>query len=112
MYIYLTITREKKSEKSILKIKNRLGGERTKEALELLHSGKIYECVLTLLYYYDKAYKLNIVEDKLINMRQFGFRFNNKINFKQNIKKTSLLIAMPFYLIVIAKALTEAIHTK
>ena len=64
-------------EKSILKIKNRLGGERTKEALEFLHSGKIYECVLTLLYYYDKAYKLNIVEDKLINIECDNLDFDS-----------------------------------
>ena len=64
-------------EKSILKIKNRLGGERMKEALELLHNGKIYECVLTLLYYYDKAYKLNIVEDKLINIECDNLDFDS-----------------------------------
>ena len=64
-------------EKSILKIKNRLGGERMKEALEFLHNGKIYECVLTLLYYYDKAYKLNIVEDKLINIECDNLDFDS-----------------------------------
>ena len=49
---------------SILKIKKRLGGERLKESLELLDSGKIYECVLNMLYYYDKAYKLSITDDE------------------------------------------------
>ncbi len=64
-------------EKSIMKIKNRLGGERMKEALEFLHNGKIYECVLTLLYYYDKAYKLNISEDKLINIECDNLDFDS-----------------------------------
>ena len=64
-------------EKSILKIKNRLGGERMKEALELLHKGKIYECVLTLLYYYDKAYKLSIIEDKVINIECDNLDFDS-----------------------------------
>ena len=64
-------------EKSILKIKNRLGGERMKEALELLHKGKIYECVLTLLYYYDKAYKLSIVGDKVINIECDNLDFDS-----------------------------------
>lgn len=64
-------------EKSIIKIKNRLGGERMKEALEFLHNGKIYECVLTLLYYYDKAYKLNISEDKLINIECDNLDFDS-----------------------------------
>ena len=49
---------------SILKIKKRLGGEKLKESLELLDSGKIYECVLNMLYYYDKAYKLSITDDE------------------------------------------------
>ena len=90
--IYLNVSKENRSkyiteiygkydindlEKSILKIKNRLGGERMKEALEFLHNGKIYECVLTLLYYYDKAYKLNIVEDKLINIECDNLDFDS-----------------------------------
>ena len=49
---------------SILKIKKRLGGERLKESLELLDNGKMYECVLNMLYYYDKAYKLSITDDE------------------------------------------------
>ena len=94
--IYLNISKESRAkyitktygkydindlEKSILKIKNRLGGERMKEALELLHKGKIYECVLTLLYYYDKAYKLSIIEDKVINIEcdNLDFDFITKL---------------------------------
>jgi len=61
--------------KSILKIKNRLGGERTKEALNLLGEGRIYECVLTLLYYYDKSYRLNVVEDKITDIYGEGLDF-------------------------------------
>ena len=90
--IYLNVSKESRAEyitkiygkydisdleKSILKIKNRLGGERMKEALDFLHNGKIYECVLTLLYYYDKAYKLNIVEDKLINIECNNLDFDS-----------------------------------
>ncbi|MBW5409703.1 tRNA 2-selenouridine(34) synthase MnmH, partial [Brachyspira hampsonii] len=44
---------------SIIKIRKRLGGERLKESLELLNNGKIYECVLNMLYYYDRAYRLS-----------------------------------------------------
>ncbi|MCG8309110.1 MAG: tRNA 2-selenouridine(34) synthase MnmH [Cytophagales bacterium] len=41
---------------SILKIKNRFGGNRIKEALALLEKNKLEEVALLLLDYYDKAY--------------------------------------------------------
>ncbi|WP_416487643.1 tRNA 2-selenouridine(34) synthase MnmH [Brachyspira hyodysenteriae] len=56
-------------KESILKIKKRLGGERLKESLELLDNGKVYECVLNMLYYYDKAYKLSINEENLVSIK-------------------------------------------
>lgn len=56
-------------KESIIKIKKRLGGERLKESLELLDNGKIYECVLNMLYYYDKAYKLSINDNKLVSIK-------------------------------------------
>lgn len=70
---YITDTYGKYSiddlKESIIKIKKRLGDERMREALSLLEEGKIYECVLVLLYYYDKAYRLSIQkEDKIINV--------------------------------------------
>ena len=70
---YITDTYGKYSiddlKESIIKIKKRLGDERMREALSLLEEGKIYECVLVLLYYYDKAYRLSIEEeDKIINV--------------------------------------------
>ena len=67
---YITDTYGKYSiddlKESIIKIKKRLGDERMREALGLLEDGKIYECVLVLLYYYDKAYKLSIQEENKI----------------------------------------------
>ncbi|MBW5397347.1 tRNA 2-selenouridine(34) synthase MnmH [Brachyspira pilosicoli] len=70
---YITDTYGKYSiddlRESIIKIKKRLGDERMREALSLLEEGKIYECVLVLLYYYDKAYRLSIQEEnKIINI--------------------------------------------
>ena len=70
---YITDTYGKYSiddlRESIIKIKKRLGDERMREALSLLDEGKIYECVLVLLYYYDKAYRLSIQEEnKIINV--------------------------------------------
>lgn len=53
-------------ENGIYKIQKRLGGERTKKALEYLYSGDIYNCVIEILYYYDKVYKLSI--DNIINI--------------------------------------------
>ncbi|MEI0700107.1 tRNA 2-selenouridine(34) synthase MnmH [Brachyspira intermedia] len=64
-------------KESILKIKKRLGGERLKESLELLDNGNIYECVLNMLYYYDKAYKLSINENKLISIKCENNNFDN-----------------------------------
>lgn len=64
-------------KESILKIKKRLGGERLKESLELLDNGNIYECVLNMLYYYDKAYKLSINENKLVSIKCEDNNFNN-----------------------------------
>ena len=67
---YITDTYGKYSvddlKESIIKIKKRLGDERMREALSLLEENKIYECVLVLLYYYDKAYKLSIQEENKI----------------------------------------------
>lgn len=50
-------------KESIMKIKKRLGLVRMNEALSLLEKNRVYECVLTLLYYYDKAYRLNVKEN-------------------------------------------------
>lgn len=64
-------------KESILKIKKRLGGERLKESLELLDNGNIYECVLNMLYYYDKAYKLSINENKLVSIKCINNNFDD-----------------------------------
>lgn len=41
---------------SIAKLKNRFGGNRVKESIELLEAGKMEEVVMGLLDYYDKGY--------------------------------------------------------
>lgn len=64
---------------SIIKIRKRLGGERLKESLELLNNGKIYECVLNMLYYYDRAYRLSIDENKLVYIKCEDNNFDNII---------------------------------
>lgn len=43
-------------ENSIKKIQNRFGGNRVKQALELLESGRLEEVTLLLLDYYDSTY--------------------------------------------------------
>ena len=82
---YITDTYGKYSiddlKESIIKIKKRLGDERMREALELLEEGKIYECVLVLLYYYDKAYRLSIEkEDKIINVECNNLTIDNIVS--------------------------------
>jgi len=44
---------------SIRKIQNRFGGNRVKEALELLEANKLEEVTLLLLDYYDKSYSFS-----------------------------------------------------
>lgn len=44
---------------SIQKIQNRFGGNRVKEALELLEAGRLEDVVLLLLEYYDKSYSFS-----------------------------------------------------
>lgn len=45
-----------KLESSILKIKKRLGGLRTQQAIEALHTGNLAKVAEHVLHYYDKAY--------------------------------------------------------
>ena len=71
-------------KESIIKIKNRLGGEKMKESLELLDNGNIYECVLNMLYYYDKAYKLSIQDDKLVKIECSNQDFDNIVKLILN----------------------------
>ncbi|WP_300367224.1 tRNA 2-selenouridine(34) synthase MnmH [Brachyspira sp.] len=98
--IYLDIPKEYRAEyivstygkysindlkESIIKIKKRLGGERLKESLEFLDNGNIYECVLNMLYYYDKAYKLSINEDRLLSIKCENNNFDNIVELILNI---------------------------
>lgn len=71
-------------KESIMKIKNRLGGEKMKESLELLDNGNIYECVLNMLYYYDKAYKLSIQDNKLVKIECCNQDFDNIVKLILN----------------------------
>ncbi len=43
-------------EAAILKISSRLGGLRTRTAIENLHLGKLLDCTIDILTYYDRAY--------------------------------------------------------
>lgn len=52
---YATADKELLTE-SICKISKRLGGQNTKEALQLLNEEKFYEVALLALSYYDKSY--------------------------------------------------------
>lgn len=47
-------------EKSILKIKKRLGGQQTQEAINALYEGNIVKAIEISLNYYDKAYNYGI----------------------------------------------------
>jgi len=71
-------------ENSILKLKERLGGKNTREALMALESGRFEEVVKILLDHYDKAY--------LYSMNRKGSDKVNKIilrsdNMKENARK-------------------------
>ncbi len=66
------------------RIKKRLGGERLKDSIQLLDSGKIYECVLNMLYYYDRAYKLSINENRLIHIKCSHQNFDNIVELIVN----------------------------
>jgi len=44
---------------SIRKIKNRFGGKRVKDALELLEANQLFEVTMLLLDYYDKSYSFS-----------------------------------------------------
>ena len=58
-----------------------------REALELLEDGKIYECVLVLLYYYDKAYRLSIQEeDKIINVECGALSIDDIVSLISKLK--------------------------
>lgn len=88
---YITDTYGKYSvndlKESIIKIKKRLGDERMREALSLLEENKIYECVLVLLYYYDKAYRLSIQEeDKIINVECGSLTIDDIVSVISEIK--------------------------
>ncbi len=52
-------------KESIIKIRKRLGDVRMNEALALLDDDKITECVIILLDYYDKSYKLSKFADSI-----------------------------------------------
>ena len=69
---------------SMYRIKKRLGGERLKDSIQLLDSGKIYECVLNMLYYYDRAYKLSINENRLIHIKCSHQNFDNIVELIVN----------------------------
>lgn len=59
---------------AIIKIKKRLGAERMKWALEYLENDNIYDCVMTLLYYYDKSYRMNVCEN-IVNIKLSDMNF-------------------------------------
>lgn len=73
--IFLDIARELRAERlvgdyasfdtvelkaCVLKIEKRLGGDRTKDALESIESGDFYETAMITLHYYDKAYMYSL----------------------------------------------------
>jgi tRNA 2-selenouridine synthase len=50
-------------EAAIIRIKKRLGGLNTKNAIEYLKENNLKECFRILLAYYDKLYKKALVEN-------------------------------------------------
>ncbi len=62
-------------EKSILKIKKRLGGQQTQEAISALYEGNIAKAIEISLNYYDKAYNYGISKR------------NPDLIFEMNLKK-------------------------
>lgn len=45
---------------SVLKISRRLGGDKTKDAIEAIEKGDFAEAIKIVLYYYDKAYRFGL----------------------------------------------------
>lgn len=68
---------------SIKKIEKRLGNEAMREAIKLLEDNNIYECVLILLQYYDKAYRSN--PDKNLSEKIIEIE-SDTIDIKSNSK--------------------------
>ena len=75
---------------AIIKIKKRLGSERMKEALDYLENDDIYNCVITLLYYYDKSYRMNVCEN-IVNIKLIDMDFEaNALSIVKEVDKSNL----------------------
>jgi len=81
---------KEKLKESILKIEKRLGGLRTKQAIQALENDELEKVADQVLHYYDKAYDhgLNNRESKKINRLDFNHIDADKI--AQTLKKQAL----------------------
>jgi tRNA 2-selenouridine synthase len=53
---------------SVLKISKRLGGDKTKDAIDAIEKGDIAKAVEIVLYYYDKAYLFGLNKKNSLNL--------------------------------------------
>jgi len=53
---------------SVLKISKRLGGDKTKDAIDAIEKGDISKAIEIVLYYYDKAYLFGLKQKNGINL--------------------------------------------
>jgi tRNA 2-selenouridine synthase len=68
-------------ENSIRKIAKRLGGLKTKEALEALERNELFETALITLDYYDKFYQKGLNRRELVTMLK-----SDKVDTEKNVK--------------------------
>ncbi len=67
----------------ILKISKRLGGDRTREALESIERSDFYQTAMITLHYYDKAYMFSLEKNhkghEVIKSDRIDPQFNAKL---------------------------------
>jgi len=83
-----------KLEESILKIKKRLGGLRTQQAIEALRNKNLANVVEHVLHYYDKAYDHGINKRNSSKVHYLEFDYMNAKKIAQTLKKQALAQAI------------------
>lgn len=80
----------KKLKESILKIKKRLGGLRTQQAMEALNNGELAKVAEHVLHYYDKAYDHGINQRACEDVHYLSFQDFDADEIAQTLKKKAL----------------------
>jgi tRNA 2-selenouridine synthase len=72
---------------SILKIKSRFGGNRSKKSLELLNENRLEDVVLLLLDYYDKSYSYSKTKYKKKEVASYSAKVDNPLMIAKELIK-------------------------